>query len=213
MMKIDDLLQYVSLELPGVLDLIIVQAFLLTAGDFCTRTLVWDEIQDPIPLVDGVSQYDMDAPTGARVLTIAQVWADQYELKPVTLQALAQALPTWQTLTAPQPRFYNAAKDWSALTVYPTPLASNGVLLTFRAQYAPTMTATTLPDFLAARFLDALCAGVKARLMAQVNVPWSNPSMSLYHRDIYEAELLAARITQLHDRVPSALVVTPRRFG
>lgn len=212
-MKVDDLLFYVRVELPGVLDSIITQAFVATAADFCTRTLVWDEIQDPVALVDGVSEYDMEAPGGARCLTIAKVWLAADELTAITLVDLARILPTWQSATAPLPIYYNAAKDWSAITVYPKPLDAAGALLTFRAQYAPKLGTTTLPDFLVSRFLDALCSGVKARLMLQVNVPWSNPVAGTYHKGLYETAVVEARIAQMHDRVPSVLRVAPRRFG
>lgn len=212
-MRVNDLLQYVRFELPGVLDLLIEQALVATAADFCTRTLVWDEIQDPVALVDGVSQYDMEAPSDARALTIAQVWVAGQELTPATLVDLSRALPNWQVLTAPQPIYYNAAIDWSAITLYPTPLAAGGALMTMRAQYAPKLGAATLPDFLVTRFLDALCAGAKSRLMLQVNVPWSNPAVGAVHQGIYENAVTVARIAQMHDRVPGVLQVAPRRFG
>lgn len=211
-MKVDDLLQHIRLELPGVMDLIISQAIVNTAMDFCTRTLVWDEVQDPILLVDNISQYDMDAPSGARVLTIGKVWMATHELRAITLHELPQYLPAWQSATDPVPRFYNAAHDWRAITVYPTPLGANGALLTLRAQYAPKVTATTLPDFLPERFLDALLSGARARLMSQAGVPWENQPLAAYHKGLYEGAIVDARITQIHDRVPSGLTVQPRRF-
>lgn len=212
-MKVDDLLNHIRLELPGVMDLIISQAIVNTAMDFCTRTLVWDEIQNSVKLIDGRSQYDMEAYGDARVLTIAQVWVGQSELRPITLRELPGYLANWQTAEAPVPSFYNAARDWKAITVYPTPRDVNGARLTMRAQYAPKVTATTLPDFLAERYLDALLSGARARLMSQAGVPWENQPLAGHHRQLYESALLDARITQLHDRVPSTLTVQPRRFG
>jgi hypothetical protein len=211
-MKIDDLVQYVRLETPGVMDLIIVQAVAATAMDFCDRTKVWDEIQDPIPLFDGINEYDMEAPKDARVLTIGNVWVADGELTPITMPALAQVMPNWQSATASKPIYYNAARDWKAITVFPTPLGAQGARLTFRAQYAPLRTSTTLPDFLAERFHDALVSGTKSRLMMQVNVPWSNLPMGAYHLGIYEQAVTAARIEQLHARVPSAIRVRSRSF-
>lgn len=212
-MKIDDLLHYVRLELPAVMDVIVSQAIAATASDFCTRTRVWDEIQDPVALVDGVSQYDMDAPSCARVLTLANVWAAERELVPVTMATLVQLLPNWQTAQGSQPQYYNAARDLKAITVYPIPTGALGARLTFRAQYAPKVTATVLPDFLAEDYHDALLSGAKARLMVQSNVLWSNPAMAAYHAQIYERAVAQARIDQLHEQVPSSLYVAPVRFG
>ena len=211
-MNLADIVHYVRLETPLVMDAIIVQTMAAVAMDFCMRTKVWSEVQDPIPLVDGVSQYDMEPVTGARVVEISRVWLPIGEVLPITLDTLAQVLPNWQSATAFAPRYYNAARDWDSLTVFPTPLGANRTPMTFRAVYAPLRTTLTLPDFLADRFLDPLVSGTKARLMTQVNVPWSNPPAGLMHKDIYEGEVLAARIAQLHDRVPGALTVQPRRF-
>lgn len=212
-MQIDDLVHYVRLELPGVMDAIIVQAMAATAMDFCERTRVWDEIQDPVPLIDGVNQYDMEGPAGARVLTIANVWAAGRELVPVTMARLMQVLPNWQTAQASQPLYYNAARDRKAITVYPTPIGAQKAPLTFKAQFSPKRTATTLPDFLGDDYHDALVAGTKARLMVQVNVPWSNPVTGLYHQGLYDAAVAQARIDQIHEQVPAAIRVRPVRFG
>lgn len=212
-MKIDDIVHHARVELPGVLDVIIVQAIAAAANDFCTRTRVWDEIQEPIRLIDGVSQYDMEAPSGARVLTIANVWAAARELVPVTMAKLVYVLPNWQTACSAQPTYFNAARDWSTLTVYPIPLQAQQAPLTFRAQYAPSRVATTLPDFLVDHFFDALMSGAKARLMLQSNVRWSNPVMAAVHQQTYEAAVAQAHIDQLHERVPAALTIQPVRFG
>lgn len=212
-MQIDDLVHYVRLELPGVMDVIIVQAMAATAMDFCEHTRVWDEIQDPVALMDGVSQYDMEGPTGARVLTIANVWAADRELVAVTMAELVRHLPNWQTAQGSQPVYYNAARDLKAITVYPTPMGANKALLTLKAQYAPKRTATTLPDFLGDDHHDALVAGTKARLMVQVNVPWSNPAAGLMHQQFYDQAVSQARINQLHEQVPATIRVRPVRFG
>jgi hypothetical protein len=211
-MLIDDLCRFVRIETPGVLDEIIVQAIAGAASEFCDRARVWDEICTPIALVDGVGQYSATPPTDARTLSIVNVWVADQELLPITLDALAMVMPNWQSAQGSAPRYYNAVRDWGAITVFPRPAAPTGAL-TFRAQYAPKPTSTTLPDFLADRFHDALIAGAKARLFSQINVTWSNPAMAGYHQQIFNDAVERARIEQLHSRVPSTLRVQPVRFG
>lgn len=211
-MKIDDLVHYVRLETPGVMDVIINQAIAATAMDFCERTRVWTEIQDPVALVDNVNQYDMDGPADARVLTIANVWAANRELKATTMAALVYVLPNWQTAKASQPQYYSVARDLKVITVYPIPLEAQSTLLTFRAQYAPRRTATTLPDFLGDNYHDALVAGAKARLMVQVHVPWSSPATGMFYQQVYEQAVAKAQADQLHEQTPTRLRVRPVRF-
>lgn len=212
-MNIDDLVSFVRLETPGILDVIIVQAIAATAMDFCIRTKVWDEIQDPISLIDRQSQYDLDAPTDAQVCGVTDVWAADRELTPITMGALSRVLPNWQSAQNSQPQYYNTARDLDALTVYPIPLGAAGMLLTFRAYYAPRITSTTLPNFLAARYHDALISGAKARLMVQVEVPWSNPKMAIFHQGIYDAALFQAVANKFHDGVTGSVRSKPVRFG
>lgn len=212
-MQIDDLVSFVRIETPGILDEIVVQAIAAAAKDFCTKTRVWDEIQTPIALVDEQSQYAMVAPADAMVISIGDVWAADRELTKVTMGDLVRVLPNWQTAQGSRPQYYNAARDWSAITVYPIPHGAQGAGLTFRAHYAPKVTSTTLPDFLAERFHEALMAGAKHRLMSQANVPWSNPQMGAYHSGVYDQAVADARIDQLHERVPTSLRVQPVRFG
>lgn len=212
-MKIDDLAHYVRLETPGVTDGIIVQTIATVAMDFCERTRVWTEIQDPVALVDNLNQYDMEGPTDARVLTIANVWAANRELKATTMAALVYVLPNWQTAKASQPQYYSVARDLKVITVYPIPLQAQSAPLTFRAHYAPRRTATTLPDFLGDNYHDALVAGAKARLMLQVNVEWSNPATGMFYQQAYEQAVAKAQSDQLHEQAPAPLRVRPVRFG
>lgn len=212
-MQIADIVHYVRLEVPGSMDLIIVQAMAATAMDFCTRTQVWNEIQPPIPLRDSVSQYDIDAPTGARAIGVTDVWQGSYTLTPITQTALSAALPEWQNATAARPQFYNVAQDHTLITVYPRPLLAGRAPITLRVRYTPLRTALVLPDFLIDEHLDALNDGCKARLFAQANVPWSNPAAVPALKEAYELALINARIKELHGNVPSSLRVQPRRFG
>ena len=210
-MQIDDLVRFVRIETPGIIDEIVVQAIAGAASEFCERTRVWDEWQDPVTLMDGEAVVDLEAPTDARALTAYNAMLGGTELAPVTMGDLVQFMPDWKTATG-QPRYYSSASDWSAITLFPSPLSVTDQLM-LRVQYAPKATSKTLPNFLAERFHDALIAGAKARVFAQMNVPWSNPAMADQHRQIFERAIENARIEQLHDRVPSTLRVKPVRFG
>lgn len=213
-MNIDDLAHLARVELPAVMDSIIVQAIAATAADLCARARVWDELQDPVPLVDGVSSYDCDAPSSdARVLAVLSVWTASAELVPITLARLAHVMPDWQTASGSLPLFFNVAREQGSITVYPRPANAQGALITLQARYAPKRTATTLPAFLADRYEDALLHGAKARLMLQVNVPWSHPAAGQMHQQAYEDALAQATVDQLHEQVTSTLRVRPVRFG
>ena len=158
--------------------------------------------------------YDCDAPSSdARVLAVLSVWTASAELVPITLARLAHVMPDWQTASGSLPLFFNVAREQGSITVYPRPANAQGALITLQARYAPKRTATTLPAFLADRYEDALLHGAKARLMLQVNVPWSHPAAGQMHQQAYEDALAQATVDQLHEQVTSTLRVRPVRFG
>lgn len=211
-MQIADLVPFVRIELPGVLDSVIVQAIAQAASEFCFITRTWDEIQDPITLVDGQGQYDIDFPPDARAIGVGDVWAADRELESITMGLLALKLPTWQTSQSNQPIYYNASRDWKQISVYPIPMNALSAQLTFRVHYAPTINSTTLPDFLAERYFDVLASGAKARLMRMQNVNWTNMAAAAMHQKVFDDAVVSGQIDQFHDRVPGSVRVKPRRF-
>lgn len=212
-MKIDALFPYLLADVPGAPDVLATQALLLTAIDFCTRTLAWDEIQDPIPLEDDVGTYDVYAPTSARVVTIKSISAFDRALHPVAMSELQLYVPNWQTAKSSQPIYYSAPDDLSTVRLFPIPYGSNGAQVTIRAAYTPILGATTVPDAIVNRYLDAIISGAKARLMASPGKSWSNPQLSVFHRQEYEDGVVRAMADVAHDKVQGSVNVKPRRFG
>lgn len=211
-MKAEDFYKYVLPELPGVPDETLRQALMSIAGDFCVATHVWDEIADPIMLIAGVSDYDIDVPPGADIVTVKEVWGPLGELLPATMRDLQLKMPNWQTAEGTDPVYYNMVKGFGVLTVYPKPIAPTGKPITVHAVYAPKIEATTLPDTLVRDYRPAIEHGVKARLMAMPNKPWSN-AMAGSYLQLYEAAKTEARGDVLHSRVPGSIRVRPIRFG
>lgn len=203
---------FVATEVIGCPNPVIDQALRLTAIEYCRETKCWAEFQDPITLFDGAREYDMDVPTGAYVQTVRDVLIGSRRLQPVTMLGLQEVMPDWPTATASEPSYYNLAGELPRLRVYPTPASPTQAMLV-RAVYVPTLSATTLPDFLAQRHLEAISSGTKGRLLAMPGVPWSNPELGMYHRANFDKAILNTRIEEAHDRVPGTIRVQPRSFG
>jgi hypothetical protein len=204
---------FVATEVIGCPYPTIDQALLLIAIDFCRETKAWTEIQEPIALVDDTFEYEMDAPTGALVQAVRDVWIGSRRLAPITVAGLQNVMPDWATMKASEPSYYNMAGELPLLRVYPTPTNTTGQALVVRATYVPKTNALSLPDFLGQRHMEGIASGAKARLMAMPGVPWSNPELSVYYRSLYDSAILNTRIEEAHDRVPGTIRVQPRSFG
>ena len=212
-MKTADLLPYLLAEVPAAPDVTAKMALVQAAIEFCRETQAWDELQDPITVIDGINTYDLDAPADATVVSIKEVWAADRQLVPVTLAKLVEVMPNWQTAEGSDPVYYNAAVDWATIRIFPSPVNANSQKLTLRVVYQPKLTATALPDFLANNYLDTLLSGAKARLMLMPQKAWSSPELGAYHKGLFDQGIVQARIDIFHERAPGTVTVRPRRFG
>jgi len=211
-MKIDDFLPYIMVEVPGCPYPLATQTLMNVASDFCQQTLVWNDYSDPITLIDGQRDYDLDYPIGAKPFATMAVMIGSRKLRPVTMTELQLVLPNWPAATSSDPAYYNSAFDRDLLSVFPTPLGAVQPMIV-RLSYSPNRKATTLPDLLGDEFLTAITSGVKARLMAMQGTPWFNAQMSVYYKTIYDEGVFTARTAEMHERVPGNVLVPPRAFG
>ena len=63
-MKVDDLMPYILAEVPGCPVPTVRFAIIQAAAELCREAHTWNEIQDPMTLIDGQHTYQLDAPTG-----------------------------------------------------------------------------------------------------------------------------------------------------
>src|SRR5574343_180319 len=211
----DDLLPYLLPEVPGVPDDLAKQAIMRAANEFCVESGIWNEIQDPIPLISGVNEYEVDTPSSAQIVTIKSIWTPSRELVPVTMGRLQEYMPNWQTAQGSDPVYYNAPNDFSVIRVYPIPIIATGTSLniTIRAIYAPDQFGSTIPKFLADRNLDEVLAGAKFRLMQMPGKAWSNPALAATNRAVFDDGIIKAKVADFHERVGGSPRVRPQTFG
>jgi hypothetical protein len=207
------LLPYLLPETPGVPDALAEQAIMRAAHEFCTESGVWNEIQDPVSVIDNVNEYDLDKPTGSVIVTIKSIWMVNRELVPVTMERLQELIPNWQEAKGSDPAYYNCPNDWSVVRIYPIPYGANKAKMTIRAIYAPAQFGSTLPQFLVDKHLDDLLAGAKARLMQMPSKAWSNPQLALLNQAAFNDGITKAKVGIAHDRVAGSVRVRPVRYG
>lgn len=212
-MNVTDLIPFILPETPGCPDALIKQNLVLSAIAFCVDTLAWCEIQDSLIVIDGQSELDVEVPTGARIVTVKDIWAANRRLRPVTMSQLFELIPNWQDARGSEPTYYNASTDWQTIRIFPIPLGANRARLRMSAAYAPTLAATTLPDEIVTKYHDGIVGGAKARLMAMQGKAWSNLQGAAVYQQQAESQIIKAKIDILHDRVQGSLSVRPHPFA
>ena len=211
-MQLDDFFPYVLAEVPACPDITLRLALAQTAIDFCRRTLAWSSFSDPIRLVAGNRDYDLEVPLQGRVLMVDSLFHGAREVYAKTTQELQVGMPDWQTAEASDPLFYNTPDSRDVIRLYPRPNLTGTTLLA-KVTFVPLSGATTLPDFLGHDYMDTIAAGTKARLMVMPEPLWMNLQMAAFYKGQFDLDVENARITQIHERTRGTLSVPPRRFG
>ena len=178
----------------------------------CKKAHVWRELQEPVPLVDGVRDYEPDMPSGSRIVLIDEVFCGSKKLHAATLNELSWRMPDWQSAAGSSPAYYTGSNDWGVINVYPMPKDPTESL-TFRAEFEPLAAATQLPDFLLQRYEDEIAAGVRARCMITPGTTWFNLALADYWRARFDELVSTAAIKMIHERNAGTLRVRPRPFA
>jgi len=121
-MKLEAFYPHVLPEVPGCPDPLLNSRLIASAAEFCRETLSWNEVQDPIVLADGVSDYELETPTGAYVESVLSVTIGSRKLIPAAEGFVG-------TSTSVEPVYYNTS-DYGVLRVYPTPKSLDPVTVT-----------------------------------------------------------------------------------
>jgi hypothetical protein len=212
-MTLDDFLVYVLPEVPGCPRQIAAQAVLDAAIDFMTFSQVWNEIQDPIALVDGVYEYDLSAGwTYARAIDIREIYTPNGRLIGKTMREIADLIPNWQVQTSSEPLYYSRAATYDTIRVFPIPQLPTDSM-TVDAVYTLRESATVIPDVVVQRWRRPIADGALARLQLMAGAAWFNERRGLRHEQDFERARADARITAMIDKASGSVRVPGRLFG
>ena len=150
-MNVLDFYPLIAAEVPDCPDEIMRQKLIQTVQEFCRQTHAWKELQEQIPVLDGVNEYEFDVPVDALPLAIKAVWVNGIKLHPASIDDLSVRMPDWQDAESNMPSHYNAPDEWGLIKVYPKPVNTSGSKMSIRAAMAPKLNATTIPDVIAER--------------------------------------------------------------
>lgn len=172
---------YILIDVPGAAVPLVNQKLCLAAREFCERTAAWEELSDPVAVVEGV-EYDIDIPTGAELVRIVSAsGADGEEIDVVvndTTPGSTKGRGTRFVLTQ--------TEDGTAFKVN-SYLA--GKTITVLMAFKPLLTATGVGDVLANKYADAIAMKAKAMLQLVPNQPFSDPGSAAVNANLFETSV------------------------
>ncbi|CAB4197163.1 hypothetical protein UFOVP1304_37 [uncultured Caudovirales phage] len=196
MASYDDFLPYVLPDVPGCAEIVAIQHIRNAVIDFCEKTLIVQTDLDPVTLIAGQADYDLEPPTNRLVTKVISLFYQNKLLKPTYPDEI------------PSATFYNSSainadsrsdpvawmqKDSTTFSVFPIPKTTESGAITIRAAIKPTRSSTTCDDIVFEDYAEAIASSAKARLMLTPNKAYFNPNLVATHNQLFLQGVNVAR--------------------
>lgn len=186
------------------------QALLDSAIEFSRRSQVVTANLDFVTVIEGTSNYELDAPNNQVAIDqVLKVWYDGTLMSPAPFET---ATALFNPAGAPRYFYGQEIDEVFNLSLLPAPerTVRNGLLV--RVSLRPTRSATQVYDILYDRHVEGVVAGAMAILMAIPDQPFSDLKMAMVQEAKARALANNARFDSMHGRVQSSLSVRMRSF-
>jgi hypothetical protein len=204
-------------SLPGCPDILARQALLDSAIEFCESSGIVRITPDPQSVQAGVTEYDVEVPTGQKVCSVLKAWYGTKELDPAphTMMSNVQAYVGSVGGVAPSssdPLFFFELSP-GVVAIYPAPSISAAAMLTFRISTKPSRVATQVDDILLEDWVEGIVYGAKARLHAIPDTNFFSDTHSDFSRSAFRLAVNLARTEALRGRIRGSLNIRARALA
>jgi len=203
MTNLSDMLPEVLPSVTGCPEPLAINAIRNAAIKFCEKTQFWEVDIDPIMMISGVPEYDIDQPENQRIIRVSQVIGKQ-KLVFKTVSEMDFIHKAWRTVTGRTP-IVPVMMNPRLLRMYPVPDVS-GESFALKAIVKPAPTATVIDDYVYDDFYTAIAAGAKAELCAMPGKAWTQYDLVPYYQSLFDDGVSSARM-----RVASGFANAPMR--
>ena len=208
---------YVLTEVAGAPEPLVLQAIRNSAIEFCEKSLILTRDHDPITVVTGVPDYDLEAPTGYLVVKVQKAWLENNPIDPIAPDIVREAavynrlFSSYNKESNGTPRGY-LQNDERSITIWPLPDKRYPNGLTLRVALKPSRASAFIDDVIFEDYAEVVASGAISRLMLSVDKAYTNPQMAVVHRARFDQGINVARGRALHGHVRSNLSVKMRRI-
>jgi hypothetical protein len=217
MAKLSDFYGRVAPYALGVPDSLMEQAVRDACIEFCSTTLLMQQMLDPITVVEGTVEYELSSPVTDTVVTmVSEVWHGTRKLELPIVDNIypVGAFDVTQADSANSLSWYYHIEPTQILRVFPKPTAAaTTYTLTVRAALKPTRTAQTVPDVLYDEWAEAIAASALSKILMLPGQSFSDPKAATFYSMLAAKGMADGLIdtTRAYSRV--GMRVSPVRFA
>lgn len=158
-----------------------------TAIEFCERSKAHVVTLTPVDAVALRMDYAISLAADTELVEVVSARFKGKKLTPAAPRFLDAKYDDWQGATGSPEYFTQADTENVLLVPAPTDAATGALVL--RAAIKPEAAATGIDNWLFSQYRLALCAGLKAKLMAMEDKPWTRPNLVAFYQDIFESAI------------------------
>lgn len=212
----EDFFPYVMPDVIGAPEPLVVQAVRNACIEFCEKSLILTRDHDPITVVSGIIDYDLEPPTGYIVVKVQKAWLDNNPLNPLVPDFVKDAsvynrlFSSYQAQTSTPSAFLQ--KDARSISIWPVPDQQYKNGLTMRVALKPSRASTEIEDEVFEDYAEAIGQGAMYRLQASVGKAYTNSEMAGVNKGLFEMAINVARQRATHGHVRSNLSVKMRKI-
>lgn len=192
MVPIERFHPYVMPYAEGASEPLIEQYLVDRAIDFCSETLIVQRNLDPLTMIPGIVEYELDLPQQQQIHMLMRCFHGQGEIEivhPEMIAAHSAHYGNWFYAGAKIPEGTPSAifqKDEKTLLVNRAPHDLEPIILTLSAALKPARAASQLDDILFNDYAEVLALGVASKLLLLPGKAFSNPQMAVVYGQEYE---------------------------
>lgn len=165
----------IMVHVPGCSIPLLDQELRIAASLFFDMTRAWSEWVDPITTREGIAEYDLDAPRGARIVRLERARINGQDLTILPFRLV-------------EPGMAGAdSRDLQTLRFNTLPAA--GLQVEVEASLALLDSATGIPDHLFERYADALADGAVSRIKGIGGYEFSDPAGAIDRNGKFQAAI------------------------
>lgn len=173
--------------------------------EFCEKSESFEYRFEPITSIAGEPEYEIDVPTGTRVVKLLRLTYKGDPLKPSSPSLLDQLAPKWDSEQhTPRWYFYSAR----LLTLAPIPPDTITHTITGAVALKPTRTASGIDEDFYEENEQALLDGALAYLFRDTAQVWGDPMLSNMHYALFTQAIEDAKSKSRHDHMPKRRSMT-----
>lgn len=171
-----DFLPGVRLEVSEAPKQVLINAVTLALREVCDRSLIWQYTTDDLLIPAGSNELDVDdLPSDAEVSRVVSCTLDGV---PIALGGRGSLAADGSVITLDS----DVSQDTTA-----------NLVLALR----PTMSASSIPDWMVSDLFETVVHGALYRLQANASKEWSNPTSAQFHFSAFRSGMGRARIDAL----------------